>query len=74
VLRKIEIRYADGVGTADLIDLFEEAIRLSRVNRLDETTTIAALEAIAVSQALVLTRLPAEPPNRPLRLWVQGPA
>jgi hypothetical protein len=42
VLRKIEIRDADGVGTADLSDLFEEAIRLSRVNRLDEATTIAS--------------------------------
>jgi hypothetical protein len=49
MLRKIEIRYADGAGTADLSDLFEEAIRLSRVNRLDEATTVAALEAIAVT-------------------------
>jgi hypothetical protein len=74
VLRKIEILYADGVRTATLPDLFEEAIRLARVERLDEATTIAALEEIAVAQGLVLTRLPSEAPNRPLRLWLQGPA
>jgi hypothetical protein len=74
VLRKIEILYADGVGTASLSDLLEKAIRLSRVDRLDEATTIGALEAIAVTQGLVLTRLPSEAPNRPLRLWLQGPA
>jgi len=49
MLRKIEILYADGVGTADLSGPLEEAIPLSRVNRLDEATTIAALEAIAVT-------------------------